>query len=127
MKPPADRVGLTHVELYGGWLLWRRFVLRGSGFPASLLAPLAAPSLVEALDRLLADPANAHADANARLEDESARVARHLQQVAGDATFREACLWQNPQALRTAIDRVRDGADRRDRMLRRHGQLVAKY
>ena len=42
------------VALHAGWSLWRPFVLRGAGFPAALLEPLAAPRTIAVIDELLA-------------------------------------------------------------------------
>jgi hypothetical protein len=42
-----------HREPTGEWTIWPWFMFRGAGFSASLLAELATPSLIEAIDRLL--------------------------------------------------------------------------
>jgi hypothetical protein len=61
------------------------------------------------------------------LNDAMARCSTALQAVAGDDTFREAVVWQNPGAVHTALDRVRDGRASSPSQHRQHEHLVARY
>lgn len=84
--------------LAGDWILWRDFAVRSAGFPVSGLEAFG-PG------------------------DESAR----LRSVASDARFREAVTWQNPAALRNAVDKVADGASNGTSKARRREDIVASY
>jgi DNA-directed RNA polymerase subunit K/omega len=58
---------------------------------------------------------------------DSLHISEALRAVANDARFREACLWQNRHAVRTAIDRVARGEASDRNRHRQHEQLVARY
>jgi hypothetical protein len=86
--------------LGGGWTLWRHALVRGAGFPFSLL------------------------DEVFRSEEwESA-----LRRIAAEPRFRAAVTWQNRPAVANALDPLlRHEPGRRDAKTRRQLALVARY
>lgn len=52
-KQPGDPAGDHLIGLADGWTTWRTFCVRGTGFPVSMLEPLAAPDAVSAVDKLI--------------------------------------------------------------------------
>jgi hypothetical protein len=173
----------------GRWSLWRVSTLRGAGFPASLIAKLAAPRAAAIADRLLdgerdgreararaldalraeltrepsealekaqkaarrgrvPDATGTNADAaigawraaveqtaaasaalaGALAADEAATSAA-VKEVAGAPLFREALVWQNRNALHTAIAPILRRGDKQGGASnhRRHEELVASY
>ncbi|MGN6169930.1 MAG: lantibiotic dehydratase [Solirubrobacteraceae bacterium] len=86
------------VPLAGDWALWRDFAVRSAGFPVSGLDVFGA-------------------------EDESAR----LGEIATDSAFREAVIWQNRSAYRTAVAKIAGrGAEAGSKRRQRDG-VVAGY
>ncbi len=98
--------------------MWAGAVLRGAGFPVSEVERLANAALAEAGDRALARASQAGrawpaaADLNeydalfpVALEKTSAAI----EDIASQPLFREALTWQNPQFVRSCIDRLDGG------------------
>ena len=86
------------LPLAGDWALWRDFAVRSAGFPVGGLDVFGS-------------------------EDESARLA----EVATDAAFGEAVIWQNRSAYRTAVAKIAGrGAEAGNRRRQRDG-VVAGY
>ncbi len=125
------------IALPGGtWRVWRGMVLRGAGFPVRDVGRLADPVLADAADRALARAAGAgrnwpaaddlkQYDAlfSASAEATSAAIAG----LAGQPRYREALTWQNPQFVRTCVDRLDiEGQERRSK-LRKQQAVVSNY
>jgi len=84
--------------LRGDWAIWRDFALRAPGF------------CVDGLD------------------DFGPQENELLRKRACDPRFREAVIWQNPSAARTAIYKIAEtSADRSDSKTRRRREVVASY
>jgi hypothetical protein len=80
-----------------------------------------------ALDREHAAREAAGLEAERAYAEDAARIAAALRATAAEPRFREAVAWQNPGALATAVDRVRDGRASNPSQHRQHEQLVARY
>ncbi len=97
-------------------------------------SPESDPGIAE-LDPLIVEMAAAKERANAaRVSAETAvaealvRVSDYLREVGRDSRFREAVTWQNRRVLSESIDvLLRMPAASRNRVARRHEQLVANY
>lgn len=114
MRDERDRVPLRD-----GWMLWRHFMLRSTGFP-------------------FADLADAVSDDNAREErlaefDWSESIARTMSRaldLAMSEPVRMALLWQNPRIVELCVDWLGtgpDGAKRRNQRYRASEYAVVKY
>ncbi|WP_300609504.1 lantibiotic dehydratase [Trebonia sp.] len=104
---------------FGGWVLWRHFVLRSAGFPFA------------ALTEALSDPAASLADLPGFDWERSmaAGLDRALR-LAGSDGVRQALLWQNPRVLELSVDWLRAGpasAGRRNARRRASEHTVVKY
>jgi len=130
-KVPEHLVPLTE-----GWSIWRQAVLRGAGFPSSLVKRLRQPETVAAADALLSLPEGApqaeRDAARARFDEAMARETLKVSAVLKDAArmplLREALAWQNRHALETALDPLlRREAGQRNSRIRLKEALVAKY
>ncbi|ATB35883.1 hypothetical protein CYFUS_001297 [Cystobacter fuscus] len=128
-----------------GWSVWRQMGVRGAGFPADLAERVRQPESARAADELLRREADlrsqrlkasavqeALAPERARLEErfaaEAVRVGQALRDVARLPEFREAVVWQNRQALASALDvLLRRDATLRDSHTRQKEELVSKY
>ncbi|HEU4423666.1 MAG TPA: amino acid adenylation domain-containing protein [Pilimelia sp.] len=112
---------------------WNRAVRHVAQGRLPELEPAAAhPALAAVVDRFAAAGAerSAAAERFAAAADRAARARRAaLREVARDPAFREAVTWQNPHALRTAVDPVaqHDPADPGGSQHRQHEALVANY
>ncbi|WP_155893523.1 lantibiotic dehydratase [Cystobacter fuscus] len=128
-----------------GWSVWRQIAVRGAGFPAALAEQVRQPESAQAVDALLRREADlrsqrlkasevreALAPERARLEErlaaEAVRVGQALRDVARMPEFREAVVWQNRQALASALDvLLRRDVTERDSRTRQKEELVSKY
>jgi hypothetical protein len=108
------------------WALWRDAALRGAGFPAERILEICDGDLAEAADRL-ADGTPAarerYADVYAAA---TARLSAAIRRTAGDTAFREAVTWQNPDLVRTCLDKAAAGEPRNVRG-RNHELAIASY
>jgi len=125
------------IALPGGtWRIWRGIVLRGAGFPVTDVDRLADPVLADAADRALARAAEARRPwpgANdlkqydalfaASADATSAAIAA----IAGRPRYREALTWQNPQFVRTCVDRLDVPGQERRSKLRKQQAVVSNY
>src|SRR5262245_40180612 len=84
--------------LAGDWALWRDFAVRSAGFAVAGLDVFGSG-------------------------DESGR----LREAARDPLVREAVTWQNPAALRNAVDKVAAGAPTKPSRARQREEIVASY
>ena len=128
-----DFIALARANLDTGepgtarWSMWAGAVLRGAGFPVSQCDYLASVDLARAADRALAkvsqsgrtwpaavDLTEYDALFSAAVEQTSAAIA----DLAAAPLFREALTWQNPQFVRTCVDRL-DSAPRERRSKQR--------
>ncbi|MGK4579221.1 lantibiotic dehydratase [Kitasatospora sp. HPMI-4] len=102
------------------WAVWRDVVLRGAGFPVTEARRLSAPGLAQAAG--LPDQ-----EFDELWKAELERLANSLREVAADPRFREAVAWQNPAAVRSAVDKVGRPAEPGRTTELKHLQLVANY
>jgi hypothetical protein len=120
----------------GTWNMWRGMVLRGAGFPVSDVDRLADPDLADAADRALAQATDAgrkwpgendlkEYDAlfSASVDATSAAIA----DIARQPLFREALTWQNPQFVRTCVDRLDAAGKERRSKLRKQQAAISNY
>jgi hypothetical protein len=101
--------------------------LRQGALPAPDSVLAAARQPIEVLHEVHERLSQAHLDAERIFDLEETRISDAVRAVANDALFREACLWQNRDAVRTAVDRVREGRASKTSQHRQHEQLVARY
>ena len=130
--------------------------LRSAGFPIHSLDPIAAEASAAAVDayldrdeawqrvrealprgtdsRLLAALSDAHGArdqaqlaARERVAEAIERTSEVLRDVARDSRFREALIWQNRRALKTALDPLLRAAQARNSSTRQKEALVASY
>jgi amino acid adenylation domain-containing protein len=94
---------------------------RLSELDAKILVRPHASALVDAAAAVEA----ARAEYTAAFAAAADRVAAGLRAVAGDARFREAVAWQNPRALRTAVDSLT--RPKRNSQYRQRAALVMSY
>jgi hypothetical protein len=101
----SDRTGDHLIPLPGTeWSAWRDVLVRSAGFPAAGLDRFSAPDCAAVADAVL-DGRAANADLAAAYADTTDLATKALADIAGDALFREAVLWQNP-SLRHYLDAV---------------------
>ncbi len=111
-----------HMELTGGWALWRLSALRRAGMPLSWLAPYALP-------------ADVWAGGGGSEEDARAAAAAAVRQTVAQPSFVEAVVWQNADLarnwlLRFAQDVQAGGAGRLSRRDQREvavARLAQRY
>lgn len=114
------------------WALWRWVGLRGAGFPVDRVLRLAAPESAAAADQVI-DAEDRFAQAATASFAEAfaagrAAISAELREVGATGAFREAVLWQNRQALHTALEPLlRKPAEIRNKKVRQHEELVARY
>jgi hypothetical protein len=118
---------VTRVSLSRGWSLWPLALVRGAGFPVSLVEGLRAPALATAARETLAGTKRpdqflaAWAEARPGLRAVIREYARH-------ARLREAITWQNRSAVENGLDSLlRAPADRDDAKLRKKETMVVSY
>lgn len=124
----------------GEWRIWRCAGLRGTGFAASGVLALAAPesaaraaAFLEGLEetrRPIREALDAEGGAALRkaFDSELVRIRGTLRDVARDRAFREAVLWQNRQALHTALDPLLQKTPAAtDKKTRQREHLTASY
>ncbi len=102
-----------------GWSIWRKAMLRSTGFPVSGLALLAFPDLGRVADDYLdgeATAADVRQAFDAAVEESSTRVNR----IAADPLLREATAWQNPERLALLSSLLRTGLPRPRNSKRRY-------
>ncbi|MCT1549648.1 lantibiotic dehydratase family protein [Brevibacterium casei] len=110
---------------HGGWQIWRQAVLRGAGFPVSLVEKLADHQLIAAADQALAGGSSVDFSEAYRVAE--IRCHGVLQSIAADDMFREAVAWQNPSLIENCLDRL-VAASRQKPSIRRYREaLVARY
>jgi hypothetical protein len=109
------------------WRVWRDGLLRSAGFPVDVLESFAAPACAAVADAYLDGEADADAYA-AAFDRATAELGQAVYDISADPRFREAIVWQNPNALNGPAGVVRDGpAARRNERRRRREEVVAKY
>jgi hypothetical protein len=122
---PAIQIGS------GPWRLWRPFVLRGAGFPASGVRELSTPGLARAADAVLRGGGTARdREQMTRAWAEAVAATRAaISDIATSPRFREALTWQNPSLLDDAISPLLRlyQQDRRRAKQRQFERLVASY
>ncbi|MGE5828320.1 MAG: thioesterase domain-containing protein, partial [Micromonosporaceae bacterium] len=120
IAPAEHRLPLPGTE----WFVWRRALLRTTGFPATGLTRLACPDLAAVADSPEHDP-GAFAEAYAAA---AARVSREIWAITEDPRFREAVTWQNRNAL-YAVDGIRKQGPvaARNSKRRQREEMVAQY
>ncbi|MGM1058987.1 lantibiotic dehydratase [Saccharothrix sp. Mg75] len=124
----GDPTAATHVRIGDDWALWRPFLLRAPGFPASGVAALAAPDLAAAADRATT-PVD-RAAYRERFAEAMSTLTLRLQEVTGTAGFRRALVWQNHRAAEGGLgsflrrDPVADGRNAR---YRQQEERMANY
>ena len=107
------------------WTLWRDAALRGAGFPAGLFGVLCDTELADAADRW--DDSDTDRQAYERdFAAATTRLSAAVSRIAGDARFREAITWQNPDLVGTCLDKAAAGEPRNVRG-RNHELAIASY
>jgi Lantibiotic dehydratase, N terminus len=120
---PAHRTLLPGTD----WGVWRDGLLRSAGFPVDVLESFAAPDCATVADAH-ADGAADRAAFDAAFDTAAAQLGQAVYDVSADPRFREAIIWQNPNALNGPAGVVRDGpAAPRNERRRRREEVVAKY
>lgn len=125
MTRKSDAV--TRVSLSRGWAMWPLALVRGAGFPVSLVEGLRAPALATAAretvagtkseEQFLASWAEARPD-----------VRSVIREFARSPRLREAITWQNRSAVENGLDSLlRAPADRDDAKLRKKETMVVSY
>ena len=107
------------------WTLWRDAALRGAGFPAGLFDALCDTELADAADRS-DDSDTARQAYDREFAAATARLSAAVRRIAGDARFREAITWQNPDLVRDWLDKAAAGEPRNARG-RNHELAIASY
>ncbi|MFD5461535.1 lantibiotic dehydratase [Kitasatospora sp. NPDC127059] len=95
-----------------GWSLWSEAALRGAGFPAARFTEICDGELAAAADLSTGDRADAqqrYADAYTAATE---RLSAAVRRLAADDRFREAVAWQNPELVRTCLDKAAAGEPR---------------
>jgi hypothetical protein len=115
-------------ELPGtGWGVWRDGLLRSAGFPVDVLESFAAPECATAADAFLDGAVESDAFA-AAFDAATTKLGQAVYDISADPRFREAVVWQNPNALNGPTGVLRDGpAAPRNERRRRREEVVAKY
>jgi hypothetical protein len=134
--PPAapgmgtiDRAGLVA----GAWTAWPLAAVRGAGFPAAGLLPLASAEAAAAADGLLDAPPGTDSARAAYLGAFDAGLSATgaaIDAVAADPRFQLALRWQNRGALPVVLRRLAEAAGGprpRNQARRQYEQLVARY
>jgi hypothetical protein len=120
---PAHRTRLPGTE----WGVWRDGLLRSAGFPVDVLESFAAPGCAAVADAHVDGEAD-RAAYDAAFDAAAAALGQAVYDVSADPRFREAIVWQNPNALNGPAGVVRDGpAAPRNERRRRREEVVAKY
>ncbi|MET8997210.1 lantibiotic dehydratase [Amycolatopsis sp. NPDC004169] len=101
-----------------GWALWRDVALRSAGFPAEQVLALR--------DDELADAADDDVRYATVFDEALARLAAALKDTTAGPRFREALAWQNPDLVRTLLDREK-WEGRRNARRRGHELAIATY
>jgi hypothetical protein len=110
-----------------GWRVWRDGLLRSAGFPVDVLESFAATECAAVADAYAAGEVDADAFASA-FDRAAAALGQAVYDISADPRFREAIVWQNPNALNGPTGVVRDGpAAPRNERRRRREEVVAKY
>jgi surfactin synthase thioesterase subunit len=123
LPAPAHRVPLGET----GWWVWKDALLRGTGFPAEGLAAFSAPRAAAAADAFLADPL-AHHEFEEAFGEAVAAGAATAKALAADPLFREAVVWQSPNALAALDHLARAPADEKRRPKRQQREaIVSRY
>src|SRR5579883_679240 len=120
------------------WAMWQWIALRGAGFPISQVIqlpalPLPIPAQVQesisALQAISRKKQQAYAELQVQFSRATEQTMHTLREVALDARFREAVMWQNRGAVRNGIEPFLRGpaSSRPGRDRRKKAQLIAKY
>ena len=110
-----------------GWQVWRDGLLRSAGFPVDVLESFAATACAAVADAHLDGEVAADAFASA-FDRATADLGQAVYDISVDPRFREAIIWQNPNALNGPAGVMRDGpAAPRNERRRRREEVVAKY
>ena len=107
------------VPLRDGWMLWRHFVLRSTGFPFAALA-----------DAVSDDAASEERLAEFDWSESIARTMGRALDLAASEPIRMALLWQNPRIVELCVDWLRSGPDaakHRNQRYRKSEYAVVKY
>jgi hypothetical protein len=120
----------------GTWNMWRGMVLRGAGFPVSDVDRLADPELAGVADRALAQAAgagrkwpgeNGLKEYDALFFASAEATSAAIADIARQPLFREALSWQNPQFVRTCVDRLEAAGKERRSRLRKQQAAISNY
>jgi Lantibiotic dehydratase, N terminus len=134
MDRPEKSLDRTHVlSPDGEWALWRPFVLRAPGFPASGVSRLTSPAAAALADKLTengADSETARAGYKDAFAAEMIRLTGELRAIALSPAFQSAMTWQNHHAVHSGLApflRRRPEVDGRNGKYRTHELMLAKY
>jgi hypothetical protein len=128
--------GLADDTSGGTWTMWRGMVLRGAGFPVGDVDRLADPGLAAAADRALARAAGAGrnwpgrkdlTEYDTRFPASAGAASAAIAALARQPLFREALTWQNPQFVRTCVDRLDAAGQERRSKLRKQEAAISNY
>ncbi|MDP3231570.1 MAG: lantibiotic dehydratase [Myxococcales bacterium] len=118
---------VTRVSLSRGWTLWPLALVRGAGFPVSLVEGLRAPALASAARETLSGTRGLEQFSVAWAEARPA-VRSVIREYARSPRLREAISWQNRSAVENGLDSLlRAPADRDDAKLRKKETMVVSY
>jgi hypothetical protein len=133
MDVSGGSLDATHVLLPSGkWAIWKPFLLRAAGFPASGMSRLTAPELARQADTVAAEPPGSpqYEGYQQAFDAEMTRLSGELQAVVRAPDFQLALTWQNHRVIETGLNpflRRRPGVDKRNSQYRQHEELLANY
>lgn len=117
----------------GRWRVWRGAVLRGAGFPVSLVSSMAVPELAALADSYLENGHDPQRPASASTREFASRfvsaaedAAERIREVAADPLFREAVMWQNPPLIGSLLNRFEPTSGRGAKQRKRE-IVIASY
>ena len=118
---------VTRVSLSRGWTLWPLALVRGAGFPVSVVEGLRTPALASAARETVAGTKSVEQFLAAWAEARPA-VRAVIREYARSPRLREAITWQNRSAVENGLDSLlRAPADRDDAKLRKKETMVVSY
>lgn len=120
--------------------MWTTVLLRGAGFPAEMVLELAAPLATHLADELLASELKAESEGRtstaqiqeiekrytAQLATDLEEISARIRKLASGEKFREAVVWQNLGAYRTAIEKLVRGSTKKHKTRQRE-RLAVSY